>query len=117
MAWWSCDVRAGRPAAVQPRGVVDVWIAPFSGLSTRHFGALVTVLQGQGADAARKSRPWSLPPEDRALLIAAYWRTSLTTRQLAPLSGVFKSLRHHPIAAALDADTWTGPGASLVPGA
>ncbi len=26
----------------------------------------------------RKGRPWSLPLEDRALLVAAYWRTNLT---------------------------------------
>jgi hypothetical protein len=29
--------------------------------------------------------------EDRVLLVAAYWRTSLTLRQLAPLFGVSKS--------------------------
>ncbi|GAA2305729.1 hypothetical protein GCM10010431_26910 [Streptomyces kunmingensis] len=52
---------------------------------------LVTVLRRQGADAARKDRPWSLPLEDRALLVAAYWRTNLTMRQLAPLFGVSKS--------------------------
>jgi hypothetical protein len=39
----------------------------------------------------RKGRPWSLPLEDRVLLVAAYWRTNLTLRQLAPLFGVSKS--------------------------
>ncbi len=39
----------------------------------------------------RKGRPWGLPLEDRALLVAAYWRTNLTMRQLAPLFGVSKS--------------------------
>jgi hypothetical protein len=29
--------------------------------------------------------------EDRVLLVAAYWRTNLTLRQLAPLFGVSKS--------------------------
>jgi hypothetical protein len=29
--------------------------------------------------------------EDRVLLVAAYWRTNLTMRQLAPLFGVSKS--------------------------
>jgi hypothetical protein len=67
------------------------WIAPFSGLSPRTFEKLVTVLRRQGADAVRKGRPWSLPLEDRALLVAAYWRTNLTMRQLAPLFGVSKS--------------------------
>ncbi|MFI5640123.1 transposase [Streptomyces goshikiensis] len=67
------------------------WIAPFSGLSPRQFGKLVTVLRGEGADAVRRGRPWSLPLEERALLVAAYWRTNLTMRQLAPLFGVSKS--------------------------
>ncbi|MFP3118857.1 IS5/IS1182 family transposase, partial [Streptomyces sp. Iso 434] len=29
------------------------WIAPFSGLSPRQFGKLVTVLRREGADAVR----------------------------------------------------------------
>jgi hypothetical protein len=67
------------------------WIAPFTGLSPRAFGKLVTVLRREGADAVRRGRPWSLPLADRALLVAAYWRTNLTMRQLAPLFGVSKS--------------------------
>ncbi|MFF7238418.1 transposase [Streptomyces collinus] len=67
------------------------WIAPFTGLSPRVFGKLLTQLRREGADAARPGRPWSLPFEDRVLLVAAYWRTNLTLRQLAPLFGVSKS--------------------------
>ncbi|MFD3471736.1 transposase family protein, partial [Streptomyces sp. NPDC058682] len=67
------------------------WIALFTGLSPRAFGKLVTVLRREGADVVRKGRPWSLPLEDRALLVAAYWRTNLTMRQIAPLFGVSKS--------------------------
>ncbi|WEB43605.1 transposase [Streptomyces yunnanensis] len=67
------------------------WIAPFTGLSPRQFGKLVTHLRRKGADMVRRGRPWSLPLEDRALLVAAYWRTNLTMRQLAPLLGVPKS--------------------------
>ncbi|MEU9994192.1 transposase [Streptomyces sp. NPDC050848] len=67
------------------------WIAPFTGLSPRQFGKLVTLLRRQGADAVRKGRPWSLPLEDRTLLVTAYWRTNLTMRQLAPLFGISKS--------------------------
>lgn len=66
------------------------WTAPFTGLSPRAFGKPVTVLRREGADAVRKGRPWGLPPEDRAPLVAAYWRTNLTMRQLAPLFGVSK---------------------------
>lgn len=39
----------------------------------------------------REGRPWGLSPEDRVLLVAAYWRTNLTLRQLAPPFGVSKS--------------------------
>ncbi|MFD6287740.1 transposase family protein [Streptomyces anthocyanicus] len=67
------------------------WIAPFTGLSPRQFGKLVTVLRRKGADAVRRGRPWSLVLEDRALLVAVYWRTKLTMRQLAPVFGVSKS--------------------------
>lgn len=67
------------------------WIAPFTGLSPRQFGKLVTVLRRQDADAVRRGQPGSLSLEDRTLLVVAYWRTNLTMRQLAPLFGVFKS--------------------------
>ncbi|WP_329453771.1 transposase (plasmid) [Streptomyces sp. NBC_01724] len=66
-------------------------MAPFTGLSPRASGKLVTVLRREGADAVRSGRPRSLLLEDRALLVAAYWRTNLTLRQLAPLFGVSKS--------------------------
>lgn len=67
------------------------WITPFTGLSPHAFEKLVTVLRREGADGVRKGRPWSLPLADRALLVAAYWHTNLTMRQLAPLFGVSKS--------------------------
>jgi Helix-turn-helix of DDE superfamily endonuclease/Transposase DDE domain len=67
------------------------WIAPFTGLNPRQFGKLVTGLRRGGADPVRRGRPWSLPLDDRVLLVAAYWRTNLTLRQLAPLFGISKS--------------------------
>jgi hypothetical protein len=67
------------------------WIVPFTGLSPRAFNRLATQLHREGADAPRRGRPWKLPLEDRMLLVAAYWRTNLTLRQLAPLFGVSKS--------------------------
>ncbi|GAA3164551.1 hypothetical protein GCM10010451_10820 [Streptomyces virens] len=62
------------------------WIPPFSGLSPRRFCKLITALRREGADPVRRG----LPLEDRVLLVAAYWRTNLTLRQLAPLIGVSK---------------------------
>ncbi|MFF1484640.1 transposase [Streptomyces sp. NPDC058319] len=67
------------------------WIAPFAGLSPRCFGKLLTTPRRDGADAVHRGRPWSLPLEDRVLLVTAYWRNNLTLRQLAPLFGVSKS--------------------------
>ncbi|RFC78150.1 transposase [Streptomyces sp. AcE210] len=67
------------------------WIAPFTGLSPRCFGKLVTALRSEGADEPGLGRPWKLSLQDRVLLVVAYWRTNLTMRQLAPLFGVSKS--------------------------
>ncbi|MER6066771.1 transposase [Streptomyces sp. NPDC001792] len=67
------------------------WKAPFTGLSPRQFGKLVTALRREGADSACKGRPWSLPPHDRVLLVTACRRTNLTLRQLGLLFGVSKS--------------------------
>ncbi|MFI6251676.1 transposase [Streptomyces sp. NPDC051016] len=66
-------------------------IAPFTELSPRCFGKLVAAMRREGATKPRRGRPWGLPLEDRVLLVAAYWRTNLTLRQLAPLFGVSKS--------------------------
>lgn len=48
-------------------------------------------MRREGADPVCKGLPWSLPLEDRVLLVAAYWRTNLTPRQLAALFGISKS--------------------------
>jgi hypothetical protein len=69
----------------------ECWIEPFSGLRPRLFASLVRQLEREGADVSRRGRPWSLPLADRVLLVAAYWRTNLTFRQLALLFGISKS--------------------------
>lgn len=74
------------------------WTAPFTGLSPRQFGKLVTALRREGTDPVCKGRPWGLPLEDRVLLVATYWRTNLALRQLAPLFGVSKSAADRIIA-------------------
>lgn len=40
------------------------------------------------ATGPRLGRPWCLPLADRVLVVAVYYRTSLTMRQLAPLFGI-----------------------------
>jgi hypothetical protein len=52
---------------------------------------LVTAVQRESAAEPRTGRPWGLSLEDRILLVAAYWRTNLTMRQLALLFGTSKS--------------------------
>ncbi|MFC9955984.1 transposase [Streptomyces nigra] len=67
------------------------WIAPYSGLSPKQFGKLIAMLRRGGPPLVCRGRLWSLPLEDRVLLVAAYWRSNLTLRQLAPLFGISKS--------------------------
>lgn len=82
----TCHAVTGVITASEPS-----WIAPFSGLSPRGFHRVITALRREGADPIRKGRSWSLPLEDRVLLVTTYWRTNLTLRQLAPLFGVSRS--------------------------
>ncbi|MFD6028530.1 transposase [Streptomyces griseoluteus] len=66
------------------------WIEPFSGLTESQFARLVALVRRRGGDVQR-GRPWRLPLEDRVSLVATYWRTNLTLRQVAALFGVSKS--------------------------
>ncbi|MEU7206737.1 transposase [Streptomyces sp. NPDC045470] len=66
------------------------WIEPFSGLSQSQFEQLVALVRRRGGDVQR-GRPWRLPLADRVLLVATYWRTNLTLRQVAPLFGISNS--------------------------
>lgn len=56
------------------------WLAPFTGLSPRQFGKLITALRREGADPVRKGRPWSLPLEDRKIsserVSQHFWRAT-----------------------------------------
>ncbi|WP_189034808.1 transposase [Nocardia rhizosphaerihabitans] len=63
----------------------------FSGLRPRTFARLITRLRREGADRPLRGRPWGLCFEDRVLLVATYWRTNLTMRQLAAVFGISKS--------------------------
>jgi hypothetical protein len=63
----------------------------FSGLRPATFARLITRLRCDGADRPLRGRPWGLCFEDRVLLVATYWRTNLTMRQLAAVSGVSNS--------------------------
>jgi hypothetical protein len=83
---WDDLLETGVITASQPS-----WIGPFTGLSPRCFGKLVTALHREGAHTVRRGRPWGLPLEDHVLLVATYWRTNLALRRLAPPFGISKS--------------------------
>jgi hypothetical protein len=76
------------------------WIPTFTGLSPRQFSRLVTVVRHRGGSAVADGRPgrrWSLDLADRVLLVATYYRTNLTMRQLAPLFGIKPAAVHRII--------------------
>ena len=87
------------------------WIAPFTGLEPGQFRKLVRVVAQRGGDGIADGRPgrqWALPLADRVLLVATYWRTNLTMRQIGPLFGVSHAAAHRVI------DT-AGPLLALAP--
>lgn len=63
----------------------------FTGLSMRQFSKLVGVVRRRGAEQTGAGRRWGLSLENRVLLIAVYYRTNLTLRQVALLFGISKS--------------------------
>ncbi|GAA2484076.1 hypothetical protein GCM10010276_22150 [Streptomyces longisporus] len=65
-----------------------VWVEAFTGLRNDQFGRLLRVVRARGGGGCGWGRPWRLPLAERVLLVAIYYRTNLTTRQLAPLFGV-----------------------------
>ncbi|WRZ37998.1 transposase family protein [Streptomyces sp. NBC_00151] len=73
------------------RGVLradPLWVETFTGLRMRQFERLLKVVRERGGDGPGGGRPWCLPLADRVLLVAVYYRTNLTMRQLAPLFGI-----------------------------
>lgn len=59
------------------------WVPVFTGLSTRQFSKLVRIVTARGGEQTGTGRRWSLPLADRVLLVAVYYRTNLTYRQIA----------------------------------
>ncbi|MFJ6699885.1 transposase family protein [Streptomyces sp. NPDC091272] len=73
------------------RGVLraeTLWVETFTGLRMDRFVKLVKVVRERGGNGPGGGRPWALPLAERVLLVAVYYRTNLTMRQLAPLFGV-----------------------------
>ncbi|MDQ1032797.1 hypothetical protein QF035_010379 [Streptomyces umbrinus] len=68
-----------------------VWVETFTGLRVTQFARLLKVVRERGGDGTLQGRPWSLPLAERVLVVAVYYRTNLTMRQLGPLFGVSSS--------------------------
>ncbi|MBT2402529.1 MULTISPECIES: transposase [unclassified Streptomyces] len=66
----------------------SVWVEAFTGLRMDRFAKLVKVVQERGGNGPGGGRPWCLALADRVLLVAVYYRTNLTMRQLALLFGI-----------------------------
>ena len=63
-----------------------------TGLFERQFRTLVVGLAAdRGGQQCGAGRRWGWPLADRVLLVAVYYRTNLTLRQVVPLFGVSKS--------------------------
>ncbi|RLV64313.1 hypothetical protein STAN_7133 [Streptomyces sp. CBMAI 2042] len=65
-----------------------LWGETFTGLRMGRFEKLVKAVRERGGNGPGGGRPWCLPLADRVLLVAVYYRTNLTMRQLAPLFGI-----------------------------
>jgi hypothetical protein len=69
----------------------------FSELRPATFARLISQLRREGADRPLRGRPWGLCFQDRVLVVATYWRTNLTLRQLSAVFGFSKSAAAHVI--------------------
>jgi hypothetical protein len=67
------------------------WVPVFTGLSVRQLRKLVRVVAARGGEQTGTGRRWGLSLADRVLLVAVYYRTNLTFRQVALLFGISKS--------------------------
>lgn len=68
--------------------VESLWVETFTGLRIDRFAKLVKAAKELGGNGPGGGRSWRLPLADRVLLVAVYYRTNLTMRQLAPLFGI-----------------------------
>lgn len=77
------------------------WVPVFTGLTVGQFDKLVGVVATRGGQQTGTGRRWGLSLADRVLLVAVYYRTNVTYRQVALLLGISKSAAgrvvEHPI--------------------
>ncbi|WP_412539698.1 transposase family protein [Longispora sp. K20-0274] len=80
------------------RGLGAEWIEVFTGLPAGRFARLVALVRRRGGDGPGGGRPWCLPLSDRVLVVAVYYRTNLTMRQLGPMFGISAATVHRIVA-------------------
>ncbi|MFI1758028.1 transposase family protein [Streptomyces sp. NPDC020571] len=68
-----------------------VWVETFTGLRLEQFERLLKAVRDRGGNGTLRGRPWCPPLAKRVLLVAVYYRTNLTMRQLGPLFGISSS--------------------------
>jgi len=68
-----------------------MWVETFTGLQVPQFARLLKVVRERGGNGTLRGWPWWLPLAERVLVVAVYYRTNLTMRQLGPLFGVSSS--------------------------
>lgn len=66
-------------------------VETFTGLRVERFGRLLRAVRERGGNGTLQGRPWALPLAERVLIVAVYYRTNLTMRQLGPLFGITSS--------------------------
>jgi hypothetical protein len=67
------------------------WVPVFTGFSVTVFRKLVRGVACRGGEQTGSGQRWGVPLADRVLLVAVYYRTNLTFRQVALLFGISKS--------------------------
>jgi hypothetical protein len=67
------------------------WMPVVTGLSVRVFRTLVQVVAHRGGEQTGSGRRWGMSLTDRVLLVAVYYRTNVTFRQVALLFGISES--------------------------
>lgn len=85
-----------------------MWAETFTGLRMKQFARLLKVVRERGRDGTLRGRPCSLPPAERVLVVAVYYRANLTMRQLGPLFGASSSTVCRAI-------QWLGPLLAIGP--
>lgn len=70
----------------------------FTSLSMGRFDRVVGQVAARGGGPGGLGRPWTLPLAERVLMVAVYYRTNLTMRQLGPLFAVSAATVHRVVA-------------------